>query len=651
MRKNTKRALTLLLTLVLCLGLLPMTAMAEESSPRDPVAGPFWLTFLAAGGKFSDGGEGMTLMTTDGPDEGVKHRVQFPTENPVREGYSFAGWYLQGVPNEPAPQYVTADAVFEAKWEDQTKLDPNTHLYRLILDPNGGSLPAGAEKVVYLDASNTLRQELPVPTRSGYTFLGWYSGYSFYPVKAGDTFTDYQTPLTAKWSKIRTSKITPSLTASPAKIEAGAEKIEIILSCATSGVSLDWRPLERVVAPARGSDLEAAVKGLLTGNFSDVGLKLTEVFYQGGESGYSDNAYPYELYPEGVCPAGGLVLTLEGTSKMAGTLVLQLSGKNFLEFVPAGSSTVLDASSDQIFNDAQVKIPVGSPNPNGPFTVKFDLNYKNPPKAEIPKDQTIQKGGTVALPDGSKLTCPFLTHEFYAWCVRGEGGKLYPWRESAGVTADMTLYAGWVKKGTVVKDGEAVPDTSGQSAQRQPTQPSTPAAPKFTDVVATSPFAPAIAWAVEKGITNGKTATTFGPGEPCTRAQIVTFLYRAAGSPEPKNMEAEYADVTNAGAYYYKAIQWAAEMGMEESGTFAPDKPCTRGQAMYFIWKARAGTSSAGSAPHFTDLSRDSLYYDAVLWAVGQGVTNGTGDGTTFSPDNPCTRGQIVTFLYRAYEK
>ena len=105
--------------------------------------------------------------------------------------------------------------------------------------------------------------------------------------------------------------------------------------------------------------------------------------------------------------------------------------------------------------------------------------------------------------------------------------------------------------------------------------------------------------------------------------------------------------MTDAAAYYYKAIQWAAEMEMEESGTFKPNDPCTRGQAMYFIWRA-GGSAGAGAAPAFTDLPEDSLYYDAVLWAVGQDITKGTGDGTTFSPDAPCTRGQIVTFLYRA---
>jgi uncharacterized repeat protein (TIGR02543 family) len=297
-------------------------------------------------------------------------------------------------------------------------------------------------------------------------------------------------------------------------------------------------------------------------------------------------------------------------------------------------------------------------NKDGPFTVKFDLNCKNPKEDEIPKEKTVVKGDTVGLPDGSKLTAPASNYEFYAWCIEGKDGKLYPWKESNPVTEDMTLYAGWVKKGTVVKDGQAIEskpaETQKPAEPEKPAEPQKPAgtpASKFADVAASSPFAPAISWAVEKGITNGKTATTFGPGDPCTRAQIVTFLWRAAGSPEPKTLEAEYADVTNTSAYYYKALQWAAEMGMEESGTFAPDKTCTRGQAMYFIWKANDSGTSAGSVPSFTDLPKESAYYDAVLWAVGQGVTNGTGDGTTFSPDNPCTRGQIVTFLYRAYEK
>ena len=305
-------------------------------------------------------------------------------------------------------------------------------------------------------------------------------------------------------------------------------------------------------------------------------------------------------------------------------------------------------------------------NKDGPFTVKFDLNCKNPKEDEIPKEKTVVKGDIVGLPDGSKLTAPASNYEFYAWCIEGKDGKLYPWKESNPVTEDMTLYAGWVKKGTVVKDGQAIEskpaETQKPAEPEKPAEPQKPAgtpASKFADVAASSPFAPAISWAVEKGITNGKTATTFGPGDPCTRAQIVTFLWRAAGSPEPKLTETQYMDVTDPGAYYYKAVPWAAELDMEYSGTFDPHKTCDRASAAYFIWKA-FGSPKAAAKSSFTDMPEEpktggQWYWpdllDAVDWAVGQGVTNGTGDGTTFSPDNPCTRGQIVTFLYRAYEK
>lgn len=647
MRKRTTRVLTLLLALALCLGLLPTAALAEESNPG---AGPFSVTFNANGGVFSDGTAYTTTPTTDGPSEHEKCIVQFPKEEPKREGYYFIGWAMEGAPDEPAPQYVTADAVMVAMWDEH----PNS--LRLILDPNGGDLPAGADKIVYLDESNVLRQELPVPTRGGYSFLGWYQRGAFAPVKAGDKFSDYQTPLTAKWAKIRTSKVTPSLTASPAKIEAGAEKVELVLSCATSGVSLDWRPLERALyMGGEPSDWEAAAKSLISGNFSGVGLKLTKVFYQDAKGDYSDGAYPYELYPEGVCPASELVLTLEGKAT-AGTLSIQLGGENFLEFVPAGSGTVLDASSADIFSAAQVKIPIGSGNPEGPFTVKFDLNCKDPKESEIPKEQKISKGQTVDLPDGKKLTAPSDNLEFYAWCMKGTDGKLYPWKESTAVTAGMTLYAGWVRKGTVVKDGEALPVATEPS---KPTQnPEVTVITDFHDVPANSPFLDSIVWAVKQGITNGKTATSFGPGDPCTRAQIVTFLWRAAGSPEPKLTETQYMDVTDPAAYYYKAVQWAAELDMEYSGTFDPHKTCDRASAVYFIWKA-FGSPKAAAKANFADMPEEpktggQWYWpdllDAVDWAVSQGVTTGkTAD--TFAPDDPCTRGQIVTFLYRAYVK
>ena len=170
----------------------------------------------------------------------------------------------------------------------------------------------------------------------------------------------------------------------------------------------------------------------------------------------------------------------------------------------------------------------------------------------------------------------------------------------------------------------------------------------FYDVPNDAYFYEAVKWAVDKGITNGLSDTMFGPYESCTRAQIVTFLWRAAGSPEPK-AASSFTDVP-ANAYYAKAVAWAVENGITNGmteTTFAPDATCTRGQSVTFLYRALKGTAS-GSA-NFTDVKSDAFYADAVNWAVASDVTNGT-SATTFSPNADCTRAEIVTFLYRAYQ-
>ena len=170
----------------------------------------------------------------------------------------------------------------------------------------------------------------------------------------------------------------------------------------------------------------------------------------------------------------------------------------------------------------------------------------------------------------------------------------------------------------------------------------------FYDVPNGAYFYEAVKWAVDKGITNGLSDTMFGPYESCTRAQIVTFLWRAAGSPEPKTASS-FTDVP-ASAYYAKAVAWAVENGITNGMTateFAPDATCTRGQSVTFLYRALKG--SAGTISSFADVPANAFYADAVGWAVSQKVTDGTSN-TTFSPDDNCTRGQIVTFLYRAYQ-
>ena len=173
----------------------------------------------------------------------------------------------------------------------------------------------------------------------------------------------------------------------------------------------------------------------------------------------------------------------------------------------------------------------------------------------------------------------------------------------------------------------------------------------FSDVPEGAYYTDAVAWAVEKGVTSGTSGTTFSPNADCTRAQIVTFLWRAAGSPTPKSKESAFTDVV-AGSYYETAVQWAVENGITSgtsATTFSPNAACTRAQTVTFLWRSQKSPAD-GAANSFTDVAEGTYYTDAVKWAVKNGITSGTST-TTFSPNADCSRAQIVTFLYRCLGK
>ncbi len=176
-------------------------------------------------------------------------------------------------------------------------------------------------------------------------------------------------------------------------------------------------------------------------------------------------------------------------------------------------------------------------------------------------------------------------------------------------------------------------------AEGEPSEPDPTPAPVFTDLL---PWCATEAqWAVEQGITNGAgSATTFLPMTVCDHSQILTFLWRASGKPE-----AAQAPITVA-SYYQDAINWAYEKGMIDE-SFQSDAPCTRAQAVTYIWQAKDKPQAAETAG-FPDVAEDASYIDAVNWAAEKGVTGGDQNGN-FAPDRVCTRGEIVTFLYRAY--
>ncbi len=184
----------------------------------------------------------------------------------------------------------------------------------------------------------------------------------------------------------------------------------------------------------------------------------------------------------------------------------------------------------------------------------------------------------------------------------------------------------------------------------EPTEPEpAPVTNPFTDVKSSDYFYESVLWAVAKGVTNGVSANRFAPDEICTRAQVVTFLWRAAGEPEPSAEKIPFTDV-NASAYYCKAVLWAVENGITTgvgSNLFAPDQACTRAQVVTFLWRSAGSPGVTGTGNPFSDVTSPNYYYKAVLWAVENGITNGI-SANRFAPEQTCTRGQIVTFLYRA---
>ena len=229
--------------------------------------------------------------------------------------------------------------------------------------------------------------------------------------------------------------------------------------------------------------------------------------------------------------------------------------------------------------------------------------------------------------------------------------------KDSGTTIDLTAYkptragytfAGWFSDKALTKAVTSVKLTANTTVYAKWTQNGGTAQNPFVDVKEGAYYYDAVLWAVEQKITSGTSATTFSPDASCTRAQMVTFLWRAAGSPKVENGKNPFADV-KADTYYYDAVLWAVEKGVTSgtsATTFSPDATVTRGQTVTFLYRNAGSPEVSGTMP-FTDVEADAYYAKAVQWAVQQKITTGTSE-TTFSPMSDCTRGQIVTFLYRA---
>lgn len=308
------------------------------------------------------------------------------------------------------------------------------------------------------------------------------------------------------------------------------------------------------------------------------------------------------------------------------TVVLDSApSNNTIYYVSMTTPTTTESLRSQIIVNAYVRPSSGgssSGSSSAPtYPVTAPSKTENGSITVSPKN--AKKGTTVTI-----TVTPDKGYTLEALTVLDKDGKEIQLTKKNDIQYTFTMPASKVEvKATFVKEAEVSP---------------------FSDVSTTAYYYEAVKWAREKGITGGIGNGLFGPNQPCTRAQIVTFLWRAAGSPEPKNMSS-FTDVP-ADSYYAKAVAWAAENGITGGtgdGQFSPDATCTRAQSVTFLFRAIG--KLVDSKAEFNDVLTDSYYANAVAWAVENGVTNGIGNGL-FGPDNSCTRAQIVIFLFRAYQ-
>ena len=316
----------------------------------------------------------------------------------------------------------------------------------------------------------------------------------------------------------------------------------------------------------------------------------------------------------------GTEITLTATPK---------TGYHFKEWqVISGGVTIKDDKFLMPDSNVEVKAIFEKDAPPAPaeFIVIFDGNGGTPSVGSM--TTTNQK--LTSLPSASRSG----SYSFDGWYTEKSGGTKIT--TDTVFSAKTTVHAHWTYTGGYT------PPVRPRPAEDVPAK-----YPGFVDAPASSYFYEAVMWAVESGVTTGVSANRFDPNGVCTRAQAMAFLWRAAGSPAPKSRAMPFADIP-AGSYYYDAVLWAVENGITKgtsNTTFSPDDTCTRAQIVSFLWRSEK-TPAAGSRNPITDVKPNAYYLDAVLWAVESGITKGT-TATKFSPDADCTRAQIVTFLWR----
>ena len=450
-----------------------------------------------------------------------------------------------------------------------------------------------------------------------------------------------------------------------------------------------------------GSDSEASVH--MTGALARTGERLTMDVTQGNDgNGQStaaitlrNNCLQSQTSAELVATlldAAGTVLETKKT-RIGGAISGETFRTETVTFSQLGTRVVVRAavSGDDLLTFEGLAVGLGDFTANGTnytYTLQNDsgatstlvtaVSGKNEPVSINGQDLSTGGSATVAIPNsgttdivvkiGTKTyTLTILRNSGTGGNESGSGGAtsytltfdtnggsaISKVSRTSGTTVDLTGYTptrdgytfdGWYSNRELTIKVTSIKLTSNTTIYAKWTAKSDMS---FTDVADKAYYRDAVEWAVENGITKGTTATTFSPNATCSRAQAVTFLWRTAGSPKPEIRTMPFTDVP-VGSYYYDAVLWAVENGITKGTsdtTFSPNMTCTRAQIVAFLWRSEK-SPAAGTANPFADVKSDAYYADAVLWAVKENITKGT-TSTTFSPNADCTRAQIVTFLWR----
>ena len=507
-------------------------------------------------------------------------------------GYTFKGWYdnegLTGFPVTAISDTETGNKEYWAKWE--------ANAYTVTLNTNGGTINNGNVTEYTYGVGATLPTDV---TRTGYTFKGWYDNENLTgsPVTAISGTEMGNKKYWAKWEinqytitfdTAGGSVVTPITQNYGTAITAPADPTK------TGYTFTGWDRAIPATMPAENLTITAQ----WTVNQYTIAYDLA-----GGTAEGNPDTYTIETG----------AFTLTNPTK---------SGYTFTGW----SGTGLDGE-----NNMTVTIPTGSTG-NRTYTAHWRYNGSGHSysyytiKATAGAGGSISPSGNVSVREGRDQTFTITPDKGYAVSNVKIDGK------SIGAVKSYTF------------ENVSRTHTIEVIFMKANGNPQTGV---FVDVATGSYYEDAVDWAVENGITKGTDDTHFSPDGICTRAQAVTFLWRTAGSPEPETRTMPFTDVP-AGSYYYDAVLWAVENGITKGTNetmFSPDATCSRAQIVTFLWRSEK-SPAAGTANPFADVKSTAYYAGAVLWAVREDITKGT-TSTTFSPDADCSRAQIVTFLWR----